>query len=470
MSTILPQLERDLLAAAQRSLAAREATAGREQAVASRGDADFARERRAGIRRLTARVQRIRRLPLLMLGLGGALGTTTIALAASGVILTGAPVRPEGPLTPRAGIGVPKPGGSLLLPLRAADPAGGPPWGMRIVHTTRGEVCLQIGRVHDGRLGELGIDGAFHDDGMFHPLPAVALPATSRMGIALPLDAGDVNCALAGRAVSAYLEGSDRNAAAPENANTRAPRGDLRDIYFGLLGPHAVSVSYREGAEVKSEAVQPGVGAYLVVERARAHQPVAQSGEAEGTIDDLSPAQSQLKAYTYRLDGRVCERAGRKGPHAQWVVAHPCSQPRFPAAAPSTRRLHEPIGVRLIERAHVVSSASVSFKAPFAVSGAAAEYVVEIPAYDRAGHITGFKDTAIQHDVRSGQKLSAKITRPFDKRCLGHPVVVRVVYQRSPDVDQTIVGERGIEPPAGARTPAPVCPRPRPFVHAAAGR
>ena len=37
-----------------------------------------------------------------------------------------------------AGIGIPAPGGSRLLALRAPDPQGGLPWGMRLVHTTRG--------------------------------------------------------------------------------------------------------------------------------------------------------------------------------------------------------------------------------------------------------------------------------------------------------------------------------------------
>jgi len=104
------------------------------------------------------------------------LATAAITLAATGVILTGSPVGTVRAPIATAGEGIPVAGGARLLPLRAPDPAGGLPWGMRIVHTTRGLICVQIGRLNDGQLGQLGVDGAFHDDGRFHPLPPDALP------------------------------------------------------------------------------------------------------------------------------------------------------------------------------------------------------------------------------------------------------------------------------------------------------
>jgi hypothetical protein len=163
--SILPQLERDLLEAANRRLCA-----SGDSGAGPSGS-------RLGVR------GRARRLRLPILALGCLLVTTTIALAATGVILTGEPVRPEELLNPSVGEGVPAPGASQLLALRVPDPEGGLPWGMRIVRTTRGEVCLQIGRVQDGQLGELGIDGAFHGDGRFHPIPADArCPPTSFTG------------------------------------------------------------------------------------------------------------------------------------------------------------------------------------------------------------------------------------------------------------------------------------------------
>src|SRR5271166_3904033 len=85
----------------------------------------------------------------------------TLALAATGVILTGSAVPSAAPVSPSEGIGDPV--SSRLLPLHVKDPGGGLPWGMRIVETSRGLVCAQVGRIDGGRLGELGADGAFND-------------------------------------------------------------------------------------------------------------------------------------------------------------------------------------------------------------------------------------------------------------------------------------------------------------------
>jgi hypothetical protein len=92
------------------------------------------------------------------------------ALAASGVFQTGAPVAPEVVPLASTDVGAPIRSSVRLLTLRVADPDGGPPWGLRTLKTTRGLMCVQVGRIVDGRIGVLGRDGAFHDDGRFHPL------------------------------------------------------------------------------------------------------------------------------------------------------------------------------------------------------------------------------------------------------------------------------------------------------------
>src|SRR5206468_2059830 len=58
-----------------------------------------------------------------------------------------------------------------LLNVEVPDPAGGPPWGLRYVATTRGLGCLQVGRIVRGDIGVLGQDGVFANDGRFHRLP-----------------------------------------------------------------------------------------------------------------------------------------------------------------------------------------------------------------------------------------------------------------------------------------------------------
>jgi hypothetical protein len=62
-----------------------------------------------------------------------------------------------------------------LLSVRARDPDGGPAWAFELSferHTPLlagvPGVCVAIGRIVDGRLGYLGQDGAFGDDGKFH--------------------------------------------------------------------------------------------------------------------------------------------------------------------------------------------------------------------------------------------------------------------------------------------------------------
>src|SRR5271157_4564520 len=121
--------------------------------------------------RMSPRIRASAHVRVALLVIALVLATAAITLAATGVILTGSPVGTVRAPIANAGEGIPVAGGARLLPLRTADPAGGPPWGMRIIHTTRGLICVQIGRVYDGQLGQLGVDGAFHDDGRFHPLP-----------------------------------------------------------------------------------------------------------------------------------------------------------------------------------------------------------------------------------------------------------------------------------------------------------
>jgi hypothetical protein len=88
----------------------------------------------------------------------------TGAAFAAGILLTGAPAGPKVPPVPTAGYGAANPATAKLLPLHVADPAGGLAWGLRTVRTTRGDVCLQVGRLTDGTIGALGEDGSFGDD------------------------------------------------------------------------------------------------------------------------------------------------------------------------------------------------------------------------------------------------------------------------------------------------------------------
>ena len=104
------------------------------------------------------------------LAIAGTLVAGGVAWAAT-ALLNGASVAPAFvAANPGVASGVPILSSLSVLPIRADDPQGGPPWGMRVIRTTRGLACVQIGRIVDGKLGVLGIGYAFHNDGRFHQL------------------------------------------------------------------------------------------------------------------------------------------------------------------------------------------------------------------------------------------------------------------------------------------------------------
>ncbi|HTB50312.1 MAG TPA: hypothetical protein VK701_04985, partial [Solirubrobacteraceae bacterium] len=249
-----------------------------------------------------------RRLNAAAMTVALVLGGGAIAVAATGV-LGGSPVRePQGRPSPNSGTGVPAAGGSHLLALRAADPEGGLPWGMRLVHTTRGELCVQIGRVDDGRLGQLGIDGAFHDDGRFHPLSPDILPNYTN-GYA------NISCILPGEILTGSSPTQDRNAEWMVGPRSGKPTAqDLRSISYGLLGPHAVSIAYRTTTGMQTRPVSPGTGAYMIVEPVgRPTPPIRLGGVATGWVSghevSILPAAerfSVVRTITYRFGSEVC--------------------------------------------------------------------------------------------------------------------------------------------------------------------
>jgi hypothetical protein len=202
--------------------------------------------------------------------LAACLVATGSALAASGVFQTGAPVSPE--VTPIATVndGAPIPSSVRLLPLRVADPYGGPPWGLRTIKTTRGLMCGQLGRIVDGRIGVLGEAGAFHDDGRFHPLSIDYL------------DAGSSNCGTEDAHGNAFLNEEAFGVPAdglisgegevsggcyrPRPSSQTCPAQDRRNVYYGLLGPDATSITYATAnAQEHTLATAGPDGAYLVV-------------------------------------------------------------------------------------------------------------------------------------------------------------------------------------------------------------
>jgi hypothetical protein len=227
------------------------------------------------------------------------LGVATVAVAATTGILSGEPVKnPPGlHLNPKSGLGVIV-GPGKLMNVRATDPAGGPPWALRVVKTSRGLGCVQIGRLVDGKLGVLGRDGSFGDDGKFHERGAEIIQQT--------------DCQQTDRAGNAFiamsyigLPDSGDAAGCLARASNDVPRpvcpaGSLRNVFYGLLGPAAKAVTYLDSnGQVARQPVSGPEGAYVVVRATDPKRP---------NVGYFSPGVtpgSGLRSVEYR-DGSTC--------------------------------------------------------------------------------------------------------------------------------------------------------------------
>jgi hypothetical protein len=373
------------------------------------------------------------------------LATAAITLAATGVILTGSPVGTVRAPIATAGEGIPVAGGARLLPLRAPDPAGGLPWGMRIIHTTRGLICVQIGRVYGNQLGQLGVDGAFHDDGRFHPLPADALPDT--LGNVGGWMAG--NCSSPGETYAGDSVGLELNAATSPGPGAGVP-ADRREISFGLLGVHAESITYREGSRTHTQRVLPGVGAYLIVQRYTSGRPLGGVSETVGRDEPgnySGPAgpNGALTAITYSYAGRTCVDRGNLRLASCGLSEVP---PPRPAALPV---VHEPLRAHLQIHDHVITSAQISFRAPYPVTNAQESYSVTALICPH-----GLAGEGSRADVARGALVSLSVGGVLSHAC-GRAVTFKVEYVTFAGglPQPTSLGSITIHEPPGTR-PAPL--------------
>jgi hypothetical protein len=388
-----------------------------------------------------------------VLCLAGATG----ALAAAGVFQAGAPIKTNVPPTPRFGSGVVTNLASVhLLALSVNDPQGGPPWGLRVERTSRGLMCLQYGRLDHGTIGDLGIDGAFSDDARFHALPlnyfqvpgsCASVDARGDAFVSVRLGAAPasglygsctgVAAALFADVPSAYRADAQRARAHNERApRSVCPRADLRDIYYGLLGPQAVSITYpAPSGRLISERTTGPQGAYLVLgpptaytcERyGPANDPTAPVGCGRaGTSSSSGPRAGFIRSVTYR-NGHVCKLPPTK---AGYIPDASC--PPVDSAAPQTHRITA-LQVATLISVHVgkvtpgcgtgansnrcggwpTLNVTISFTARIAVPNAASHYEYNIQfTADGAcshGHNDGLGGQT-PGDLRAGQRVQLTI-------------------------------------------------------------
>jgi hypothetical protein len=188
------------------------------------------------------------------------------------------------PASATSGLGKVLPKDGRLLPIRVADPAGGPPWGVRLVKTTRGETCIQVGRIVDGQIGALGIDGSWNDDHKFHEIK----PNDELADICGATDAAGNGFVNVG-----YHE-APASVNVPLDNRTDSPASSMRLVFVGLLGPDATSITYRTpSGQTKSERTSGGVGAYLMVFR-----------ETQKNCGDF------MRTALFRIDSNDCQSGG----------------------------------------------------------------------------------------------------------------------------------------------------------------
>jgi hypothetical protein len=233
---------------------------------------------------------------------------TGTALAATGAFRTGAPVGAEVPAIPTASEGAVLPASITLLSLRVPDPAGGPPWGLRELKTTRGLMCVQVGRIVGARIGALGRDGAFDDDDAFHPFSPTFMEGP---GCGTEDGQGDafVNEQLHGVPASGLYgvrQHTDGGCYRPGRGTRECPPAALRDVYFGLLGPDAESITQLTPAGGTAVTPTAGAdGAYLIVlphrtTRCPAHAPECFGSDTGSTGGPLMEANEVVRAVSYR--------------------------------------------------------------------------------------------------------------------------------------------------------------------------
>jgi hypothetical protein len=412
--SVLPQLERDLLRAADRRLSG---------APTARG---WWRRRRVALSLALAAVA--------LMGAGGG----ALLLAA------GRPVAPafELPAMPTVGLGRTLAPSLALLPLRVADPTGGPPWGMRVIRTTRGLACIQAGRVLDGRLGGIGVGYAFKGDGRFHPFsPADAISEDScatvdRDGRAFQPGAPAVVTAdglpLAGENLYPYQR-VHCDLPGQEDWGVRCPQADLREIAVGLLGPDAASI--RVNAPGRSFTVKPfgPDGAYLIVLPA---PPGINSGAEAGpygALDRLGrrAAAMAVLSVTYR-NGLRCEiPAG-----SQKQVCSPEGLDVSATALPPPAKLRTPLHVRyrpllaynpplsvtgrrdppippsISQSTGPGPGLTIAFRAPVAASNISSGYDVELQPRPVGGCATPAMIVAqpTQQTIAAGQRVQIAVS------------------------------------------------------------
>lgn len=354
---------------------------------------------------------------VLVLGVSGG----AAAWAATALLSNGAPVAYQrgAPIAGRAQ-GAPVPGTVKLLVDDVADPAGGPPWGLRSWKTDRKYGCLQVGRVYEGRLGQITGGKVFHELRLGITRDALGgcyvLDGSDQGFVALHTDAGS-----SGQPPACPI-------AVPRGTTLRGPGGTSitcrvpeRTVDFGLLGPNARTYTFRAGGRIHTARPLGGPGAYLVVqprikpvirEYGFHHRDPALNlrGPAEPYIG-LTPGSQVIKTITYADSTcRVRITSAIMGSCADQAGFVPIPQPRVGDLRTTVRAFAAPDGRGI----------RVRFRAGAPVVDGRSGYTIEV----RPSSTHAFATQTYSRNIAAGRTVRITVDL-YDKRRGAYRIVVR---------------------------------------------
>ena len=154
------------------------------------------------------------------------------------------------------------------------------------------------------------------------------------------------------------------------------PQADERDLFYGLLGPYAKSITYTSNGAHKTLATVGPEGAYLIVTDAPANQRYNTAGP--GTTD-VVPVDGPITEIHYR-NGATCHLTARS-----WIGGASACTPTLqvpvgfvPVGKPPTRaQVATPLRVHLIRTRKGGYEAILNFRSRIAVNNDRALYKIE---------------------------------------------------------------------------------------------
>ena len=344
------------------------------------------------------------RAPLISLAVAVAVAGAAFA---SGIIHFGAPAPKVGFFTaPRTGDGALTPGSVRMLPVSTPDPAGGAPWGIREFATSRGLGCVQVGRLAAGRLVALGQDYAFGNDGEVHEL-RVDSGGAGFGDLCSSLDRNRrlfLNGTWGAQPASAWQShcyAPDTPATGQAKGEPECPQQDERNLYFGLLGPDAQSVTYRLEGHTKTLKTSGPEGAYLIVTRSTRGQ--LYKGVGTGGV---VPVGGPIREIHYR-DGAVCHLTTKSWIGGAFACTPSLQVPVGYVAPKDLSYTHPevatPVTVRRIPtRRGYELHLSVRSRVPLTNANSGYQIMWSVPGATNENHGT----YRTESDIRAGQTIS----------------------------------------------------------------